>query len=264
VEPFVPWNGDNKTKRRGAGVMNLWKFRHRFNKEILMRQRELPALSNAPGWANERVQNTLNLAVSCLEGTGEAYFEVGSFGGKSLEAALVGHEGIPTYACDIEYQDSLRRIIGRYGITFFHQSFDAVDLSEIKHPVGVFYLDNEHTYEQTYNHLVKVMPVLAEKAYIFVDDHAYVRSYNAVRDFLRDHAVNFTLVHEMWPECDIFAAMTNHCLDSWHNGWAIIEYEKEPQRLPNELDTDVLGSYHCGGGVVYPEKWRHIWEEVIK
>jgi hypothetical protein len=216
-----------------------------------------------PGWANERVQNTLNLAVSCLSGSGEAYLEVGSFGGKSLEAALVGHEDIPTYACDIEYQDSLRHVVEKYGITFFHCPFEELDLLLIKHKVGAFYLDNDHSYENTYKHLEYVIPVLADKAYVFVDDHCYVRSYNAVRDFLRDHAANFTLVHEMWPECDIFKAMTNHCLEDWYNGFCLLEYEREPERLPHQLDEDTLGGYHCRGEGPYPEKWRPFIKKML-
>jgi hypothetical protein len=238
--------------------MNLWQFRNRFNKEILMRQNELPALSNMPGWANERIQNTLNLAVSCLKGTGEAYFEVGSFGGKSLEAALVCNEDVPTYACDLECQDSLRGVVEKYGVTFFHNKFEEVDLSQLKHPIGVYYFDGDHDYGPTYDGLLFMERYLADKALIFLDDYCYVRVYNAVRDFVKLYSENYTIVHEMWPECDIFAAMTNHCLDDWYNGWVIIEYERHPERLPRELDTDVLGSYHCGGGVVYPEKWREV------
>jgi hypothetical protein len=188
--------------------------------------------------------------------------EVGSFGGKSLEAALKGNEEVIAAACDPEYSDSLRQVVERYSVKFFHQPFEVVDLATINQSIGVMYLDNDHSYENTLNHLIKVIPYLADKAMVFVDDHCYCRSYNAVRDFVRDHATNVTIVHELWPECDIAKAMTNHCLEDWYNGFVCLEWEREPERLPHEFDEAVLGGFHCRGEGPYPKGYEEIVKEI--
>jgi hypothetical protein len=242
--------------------MNLWRFRHRFNREVLAIQDQLQPLSTREGWANARVQHTINLAVQCLKGTQEAYLEVGCFKGKSLEAACHDTPDVVKYGCDIEFHGSLKEVVDQQHINFFHEDFGTLDIKKILHPVGVFYLDNDHSYENTYGHLKRAISVLANKALVFVDDHAYARSYNAVRDFVRDHAENFTIVHEMWPECDIFRAMTNHCLNDWYNGWVILEYERQPGRLPNELDDAVLGGFHCRSEGPYPVGWEDVVKKV--
>jgi hypothetical protein len=225
-----------------------------------MKQKELGSLSSRPGWASNCIQHTLNLMVDCLKGTNEAYLEVGSFGGRSLESSCINNEEVPKYSCDIELSDALNEVVSNpeYNITFFKEDFSTLDLSKINHSISVYYYDGDHSYEKTYEGLQKIIPVLSDKALVCLDDIAYVRVYNAVRDFVRDNSTNFTIVNELWPECDIFAAMTNHCIQFWYNGWCIIEFERYPERLPNELDTDVLGSFHCGGGIVYPEKYKDI------
>jgi hypothetical protein len=67
--------------------MNLDCFRRKFHSDVLANAKDLQLISNVEGTNSPLVQHTLNLAVSCLKDTEEAYFEVGCLNGASMAAA---------------------------------------------------------------------------------------------------------------------------------------------------------------------------------
>jgi hypothetical protein len=217
--------------------MDLDKFRRRFSTELLFNLKELEPLSTIKGMNSPATQHTLNLAVDCLKGTYEAYFEVGCFNGSSLYAASRFNDDVYKYACDIKQTDKLKETM-KYidNLTFFEGDFFKLDLEKVlKNKIGVVYYDGRHEYEDLINALTKIEPFLADKALVIIDDIEFNRTYNACRDFFKrpENVDRWSIVHEFWTP-DKFISVTRGYKDSWWNGLALAEFERLPDR-PNQL-----------------------------
>jgi hypothetical protein len=245
--------------------MNIEKFQKRFNQEVLFKVNELQKISNIPGTNSALTQHTLNLAVSCLQGTDEAYLEIGCLNGSSLDAASSSNDNVIKYAVDTTVPGSLRELINnRPNLTFHQGDYFELNLNNfLKNKIGCYFYDGSHERDATYDALEKVIPHLADRAIIFVDDLYYNRVYNAYREFIRKHSDQFTIVHEFWPP-DQFRALTEGYLNDFWDGWAIVEFERKFSERDESVESIAIARWHRIGEysnkpkVLYPEELKHI------
>jgi predicted O-methyltransferase YrrM len=147
-------------------------------------------LDDVPGLAKPNNLALLNVAARCL-GEGEHYVEVGSFRGTSLIAAMTGNDGLFVAIDDWSMADGdNRRLVSnleRHGLraTIIDGDAFATLRRGIPAPVGVYYYDNGHEYEQQLDALRLVEPYLASPALVIVDDTDWERVERAVDDYAR-------------------------------------------------------------------------------
>lgn len=246
--------------------MDLQLFQSRFSEEVLFKKNDLERLSNIEGTNSPLIQHTINLAVNCLKGTEEAYLEVGCLNGSSLAAAGVGNDDVIKYACDATVSGPLHTVIqDTPNLTFHRGNYFELDLSNfLKNPVGIYYYDANHDRSPTYQALEKIIPHLADKAIIFMDDIHYSRVYNAWREFMRKHSDQFMVVHEFWTP-DQFRACTLGYSDGWWDGFAMAEFERVPEERDENIEGLAITVWHGIGEVgkgrrrtLYPRELKHI------
>jgi predicted O-methyltransferase YrrM len=164
--------------------------------------RELPAavedvsrfaevLEDVPGLAEPNNLALLNVAARCL-GAGEHYVEAGTFRGTSLISAALGNDGASLVALDDwsmggeGSREELDRNLARYGVRATILEGDAFETlrAGIPSPVGVYYYDAGHSYEQQLAGMRLVEPYLASPSLVVVDDTDWEQVGRAIDDYL--------------------------------------------------------------------------------
>jgi len=151
----------------------------------------LPSSDPCPsvqGMASPKKLRLLQLAGAALPRDGsELYFEVGTFQGKSLIAAMRGHAHARAVACDNfslfddphepRNQKALEANLRDYGlehrVTFFNRDFRDViqDWPSLGlPPVGCYFYDGAHDEDSQYRGIRDAEPLLADEALVLVDD----------------------------------------------------------------------------------------------
>lgn len=248
--------------------MNLDRFRREFS-QLVLRGKELQPLTHIQGTNSPLIQHTINLAVSCID-VGEAYFEVGCLFGSSLAAACAGNEHVEKYAWDIQIQGKVREIINNPANRIKFNEGDYFEVNPrlrldhfLKLPISVYYYDAHHGAAQTLGALEKIIPFLAPKALILMDDSEYGSVYNSWRKFQREHSDRFTIVHEFWTP-DKFIACTKGFKDSYWDGFSIMEFqadfEEEDEAIANKT-VEIwhgMGDYKPRHGTLHPKEFKHL------
>jgi predicted O-methyltransferase YrrM len=146
-------------------------------------------LEDVPGLAKPNNLALLNVAARCLD-DGEHYVEVGTYRGTSLIAAQQDNAGsfvaLDNWSFTEADPEQLRENLDRYGLDATVIDGDAFETLRkgIPTPVGVYYYDNGHEYEQQLDGLRLVEPYLASPALVIVDDTDWERVERAVDDYL--------------------------------------------------------------------------------
>jgi len=146
-------------------------------------------LEAVPGLAKANNLALLNVAVRCLE-QGEKYVEVGTYRGTSLTSAALGNTGefvaLDNWSMGDGSREQLEENLERYGLRATILDGDAFETLRggIPSPVGVYYYDNGHAYEQQLDGMRLVEPYLASPALLIVDDTDWDRVDRAVDDYL--------------------------------------------------------------------------------
>jgi hypothetical protein len=253
--------------------MDLDKFRREFS-YMLAGDKVTQNVTYIQGTNSPLIQNTIQLAVSCLE-SDEAYFEVGSLFGSSFAAASAGNDDKIKYVCDMQFQGEMPRLIKETPNTYAIESkFEDVVLHDfLKHKVGVYYFDGPHDRKPSYWGLTRITPFLSDKAIILYDDiDGYGRAYNAWRQFAKENTKEVTIVHEFWTP-DQFIACTKGYPDGWWDGFGVAEYEREPEERDQEIEGTTIAIWHGMGeykdrhGTLHPKEFKyihgkeeHMWE----
>jgi hypothetical protein len=244
--------------------MNLDRFRREFS-QLILRGKELERISpHIQGTNSPLIQHTINLAVSCLE-EGEAYFEVGCLFGSSFASACRDNDGKVKYACDMQWQGQMSTLMGMPNVHSIESKYEDVELDKfLQHPVGVYYFDGPHDYDDSLVGLCRILPHLADKALILYDDiDGYGRAYNAWRQFAKTYPDQVTIVHEFWTP-DQFIACTKGYPDGWWDGFAIAEFERNYEMRDQEIEGTTIAIWHGMGvykprhGTLHPEEFKHI------
>jgi protein O-GlcNAc transferase len=146
-------------------------------------------LEDVPGLAKPNNLALLNVAARCLD-AGEHYVEVGTYRGTSLIAAMTGNGGSFVAIDDWSLGDGddhqLVSNLDRHGLraTIIDGDAFATLRRGIPAPVGAYYYDNGHDYDQQLDGLRLVEPYLASPALLIVDDTDWDRVERAVDDYL--------------------------------------------------------------------------------
>jgi predicted O-methyltransferase YrrM len=147
-------------------------------------------LEDVPGLAKPNNLALLNVAARCL-GEGEHYVEVGTFRGTSLISAMQGSGdglfvAIDDWSLGDGSNEQLVSNLDRYGLRATIMDGDAFATLRrgIPSPVGVYYYDNGHEYEQQLDGMRLAEPYLSSPALVIVDDTDWERVERAVDDYL--------------------------------------------------------------------------------
>ncbi|MBL8799295.1 MAG: class I SAM-dependent methyltransferase [Planctomycetia bacterium] len=204
------------------------------------------------GMASPRKLQLLNLAVSCLPEDGsECYFEVGTYQGKSLIAALLGQRHCSVVACDnfsefgsssaTDNATTLRANLERHGLAdqvrFYAEDFQtllprwaAAGLPRI----GVYFYDGAHDELSHYAAIRSAETLLADAAVVVIDDwrqapdsqsYAEAGTQRALRESAHDWNVRWVL-----------PARYNGDRELWWNGVAVLTFRR---RRPESSRTIV-------------------------
>ncbi|HZR95312.1 MAG TPA: class I SAM-dependent methyltransferase [Gaiellaceae bacterium] len=146
-------------------------------------------LEDVEGLAQPNNLALLNVAARCLA-PGEHYVEIGTYHGTSLISAMQGNDGqfvaIDNWSLGDGSNQQLVSNLDRYGLRATIVDGDAFETLRrgIPSPVGVYYYDNGHAYEQQLDGLRLVEPYLASPALVIVDDSDWERVERAVDDYV--------------------------------------------------------------------------------
>jgi predicted O-methyltransferase YrrM len=146
-------------------------------------------LEDVQGLATPNTLALLNVAARCL-GEGEHYVEAGTLRGTSLISAALGNDGpfvaLDNWSMSGGSREQLDANLERYGVRATVIEGDVFDTlrSGIPSPVGVYYYDAGHSYEQQVDGLRLAEPYLASPALVVVDDSDWERVARATDDYL--------------------------------------------------------------------------------
>ena len=186
------------------------------------------------GMISIKKQQLLNLAFRFLD-EGEAYFEVGTYQGKSLLSAILNNPRRPVYACDNFSQFDVnsfritRANLDRYGlfdrVVFFDADFLTVyDTAHLPVPLGLYFYDGAHDDASQYAGIKLVEPFLADEALVIVDDwrfapdsqsHAKAATLRAIAESAHD----WKLLYELPARFNGDRAM-------WWNGVGVLSFRR--------------------------------------
>lgn len=155
------------------------------------RDRYLSSLpAEIQGMATENKLMLLNLALRNLA-SDEVYVEIGCWHGLSLAGAALDNRDAPIYACDdfsqfngtsAELGETIKQYTAPGQVRFYDMDFlSFLDLAPWQPArIGVYFYDGGHTFKQQYQALEVVLPWLAERALVIIDDTnaGQVRSAN--------------------------------------------------------------------------------------
>jgi predicted O-methyltransferase YrrM len=146
-------------------------------------------LEDVPGLAKANNLALLNVAARCLA-EGEHYVEVGTFRGTSLISAMQGNDGlfvaVDNWSMGDGSNEQLVSNLDRYGLNATIIDGDAFETLRrgVPSPVGVYYYDNGHEYEQQLDGMRLAEPYLASPSLVIVDDTDWERVESAFDDYL--------------------------------------------------------------------------------
>jgi len=146
-------------------------------------------LEDVPGLAKANNLALLNVAARCLA-EGEHYVEIGTFRGTSLVSAALGNDGpfvaLDNWSMGDGSPEQLEANLARYGVQATILDGDAFETLRrgIPSPVGAYYYDNGHEYEQQLDGMRLAEPYLASPALVIVDDSDWDRVARAVDDYV--------------------------------------------------------------------------------
>jgi len=187
------------------------------------------------GMSSIKKLKLLNLAYSFV-GTDECYVEIGTFAGKSLISAMSNNKLRKTYACDnfsefekIASEQILMSNLSKYNlknkITFFNSDFKKIlNHQNIEIPIGLYFYDGPHDYENQYLAIKMVESLLAEEALIIIDDWRFsIDSQSYAKDGTLKAIEESTHCYELLYE---LPARYNGDNAMWWNGIAVYSFSR--------------------------------------
>jgi len=130
----------------------------------------LPPLSTRRGFSSSRVEHLLNRLVKAMPAT-EAYLEVGTLEGRTLEAAANGNDDKQLYGVDPGDKYGVVPEPFTPNIVMYKSSWQQF-LKEVSPPlqIGACFYDADHSAEQTADFMDKVEGFMADEAVLVLDD----------------------------------------------------------------------------------------------
>ena len=142
--------------------------------------RAMDSCPDVEGMLSIKKQRLLSLAFGLLD-EDEAYFEIGTYRGKSLLSAMLGNPPRPVFACDNFSQfddnsfDIVQQNLAKYDlkdrVVFYNCDFlESFDPSRLPVPIGLYFYDGAHDFTSQYEAIKRIEPFLADEALVLVDD----------------------------------------------------------------------------------------------
>ncbi|MDZ4848460.1 MAG: class I SAM-dependent methyltransferase [Pirellulaceae bacterium] len=187
------------------------------------------------GMTSIKKQKLLQLAYGCLD-EGEAYFEIGTYLGKSLISAMQANPRRPTYACDDfslfnqgHNNDLLLANLKQYGLAdnvqFFNTDFrNALARNQILHRVGVYFYDGAHDELSQHDGIQLVEPLLADHALVIVDDWRLAKDSESYAKAGTERAIQAS--SNLWQPLFELPARYNGDHGLWWNGVAVFAFNR--------------------------------------
>jgi len=194
------------------------------------RDRGLRAVLDAvEGMATENKLVLLNRAVKHLA-PGEVYVEIGCWQGLTLAGAVHMLRDAPVFACDdfsefggprAALLETLARFTAPGQVRFhdvdFRQFLAAAPWAPA--PVGVYFYDGGHDFDDQFIALQAMLPHLARDAAVLVDDTNW-RHVRAANEFFARHVPGFSLVRDL--------RTTSLYAPTWWNGLQLYRWQGHP------------------------------------
>lgn len=145
-------------------------------------------LVDIPGLSSPRVCRFLNELVRGMD-EGEQYLEIGTFKGRTLLSAAWDNGQKTCVGCDkfrfwgrftgpgLLARRALLENVAKYRARTASIQFHAVTSRElfdqrlVHGPVGVYFYDGDHSYEGTHHGVMAVVPYLAQRSVLVMDDY---------------------------------------------------------------------------------------------
>lgn len=160
-------------------------------------------LVDIEGLSSPRVCAFLNQLVAHME-PDEIYLEIGTWKGRTLLSAAHGNAGRRCVACDKfrfwgkftgpgflarrQLYGNLKRFEQGSASIEFHSmtSRELFRRKLVRAPVGVFFYDGDHSFEETHHAIVQAAPYLSRRSVLVVDDWSDPTVVAATKQALRD------------------------------------------------------------------------------
>lgn len=196
-------------------------------------------LNHIDGMTTTNILQLLNWAVECME-KDEIYCEIGTYKGSTLIGALINNHDKIAYAVDdfseFDFEgknlDQLENNLSYFNlekqVNFCNQDFEEFffDFREyqIEEKIGVYFYDGAHDYRSQLMGLLMVIPFLADKALIIVDDSNFISAQQANFDFLA-----------LQPHCELILNFPTpqNCYSTFWNGIQVFSWDKSQQNNHN-------------------------------
>jgi len=238
--------------------MNLKNFVDRFERRFSVKEIKLPRshlglrlrrkvqglsdpCGDVHGMASPKKLKLLSFAVSQLPlDQKECYFEVGTFQGKSLIAALKRNRNRLGIACDdfSEFSESAERSLStlttnlsRHGVIdrvkFYNEPFQSLMeswLAKKLPPVGVYFYDGAHDELSQYTAIKKIEPILSDEAIVIIDDWRHAQDSPSYAEAGTKRAIMES--NCQWDIRWELPARHNGDVDMWWNGVAVLTFRR--------------------------------------
>ena len=147
-----------------------------------------PVVDDVEGMSSPRMCRLLNALVAELP-EGEAYLEIGSWKGLTLLSAARHNQDKKCIACDkfrfwgrytglgasaeLAFRKNVEHYRGECAEIEFHKmdSDELFSRELVRDRVGVYFFDGDHSFEGTYDGIMKGAKLLADEALVLVDDY---------------------------------------------------------------------------------------------
>lgn len=157
-------------------------------------------VASVDGMSTAHSLTLLNEAVRHL-GPDEYYLEVGSYRGRSLIGAMLGHDhdrfvaienfrefGVPVDEAEHLVLQTLLEWGVRYRVRFLRgEAFRMLPRGVLPGPVGVYFYDGAHSRLAQYLGLALAEPWLADNALVIVDDSSWPQVASSTRSYMDAH-----------------------------------------------------------------------------
>lgn len=187
------------------------------------------------GMASLKKLKLLNIGFNLLP-EGEAYFELGTFHGKSLISAMLGNAKRQVFACDnfSEFSNEnsleiLKRNLTNYklidDVTIFDEDFrDVASRKALSSPIGLYFNDGPHDEASQYDAIRHIEPFLADEALVVIDDWRLAQDSGSYAEAGTHRAIAASTCR--WEQLYTLPARYNGDQGLWWNGVAVYGFRR--------------------------------------
>ena len=185
------------------------------------------------GTTSARIAKVLNFAVSCLDDS-ECYLEVGVFNGHTLISAnyqnfkrCIGVDnfsqifGLDPEAVKAKCKHNL--MMYSNDVLLIESDYKQVTPEVVGKPIGVHFVDGDHSYQAVKEGIEWVKPLLSKDAVILFDDAGYKEVSRAILEVAQEPEFELMFLQKPLFVGDTVYPVGDHVL---HQGLAMLRYSQ--------------------------------------